>query len=317
MAQNNAIFFGGSGDGWSMNSYLQASNTTINHGSGGDGWNKNSYLQASNTVSNKGGMGDGWNKNSYLQTSNLTLYHGDTSDGWSMKSFLQNSIPPVYYGGQGDGWITTNFFPNVTLKPYHGGQGDGWASNYTPLGPLPVTLLTFKVEKVNETALLNWETSTEINSSHFEIEKSNNAIDFSFLGTVKSENNISGANYSFVDEHPLVGYNYYRIKMVDIDGKFEYTPTRHVIFDGYDSFDGLKIFPNPSNGLVYIDIPMFRNLEPMAINITNSFGQVLKQDKTNTEPKRLQYDLSSYAKGVYYIQVKSKSYQKIEKIILQ
>jgi hypothetical protein len=110
----------------------------------------------------------------------------------------------------------------------------------------------------SQTSLLEWETSSEINSSHYEIEKSDNAIDFSFLQSVKSENNINGATYKLVDAHPLLGYNYYRIKMVDIDGKFKYTPTRHVIFDGFNSDEFIKVYPNPSEGIITIDIPLLR-----------------------------------------------------------
>jgi hypothetical protein len=105
--------------------------------------------------------------------------------------------------------------------------------------------------------------------------------------------------------------------MVDINGQFKYTPKRHVIFDGYDANPEIRIYPNPSNGALFVAIPMLRNLEPMVVNITNSFGQVVKQQKTDTNQKVLEYDLSGFAKGIYYIQVKSKSFQQIEKIVLQ
>lgn len=294
IAQNNAIFYGGAGDGWSTDFYAQSSTPAPFQGGAGDGWSTDSYAQPSDNLF-VGGAGDGWSQDSYAQSSTNTVFFGGAGDGYDFNSYMQNSTP----------------------MPFRGGIGDGWANTYSVVGPLPVTLLSFEATKRESSVLLNWETSTEINSSHYLVEKSADAVNFSFLAEVKSLNQLTGSKYQLVDDKPLTGYNYYRIKMVDIDGQFKYTPTRHVIFDGYESIAEIKVFPNPSTGKLYVEIPILRNLEPMVVNITNSFGQVIKQQKTDTNNKTLEYDLSSYAKGIYYIQVKSKSFQKVEKIVLQ
>lgn len=295
IAQNNAIFYGGPGDGWHVNNYVQASNNNMYFGGSGDGWNANNYSQAANNLMYFGGSGDGWNTNNYSQASNLSLY----------------------FGGSGDGWNGNNYVQASNLILFKGGQGDGWANTYSPLGPLPVTLLSFEATKKSTEVLLTWKTSAEINSSHYEIEKSPDAVNFSYLATVVSHNEATGSMYDLIDEHPFAGYNYYRIKMVDLDGKASYTPTRHVLFDNYASMEAIRVYPIPSTGMLYAEIPVLRNLEPMVVNITNSLGQVLLQQKTSTEAQTLQFDLSSFAKGTYYIQLKSKSVQKIEKVILQ
>lgn len=292
-AQNNAIFYGGSGDGQALNNYAQSSTLTLFEGGDGDGWTMDSYAQLSNDV-----------------------FIGGSGDGWTMDSYAQSSTDAVFNGGSGDGHDMNSYSQSSNLVLFRGGDGDGWANTYSVVGPLPVTLISFDAYKQESSVLLKWETSTEINSSHYIIERSADAVNFSYLGEVKSENNSMGAKYSLPDEKPLKGYNYYRIKMVDIDGKYEYTPTRHVIFDGYESIAEIKVYPNPSQGTLFVEIPVLRNLEPMVVNITNSFGQVIKQQKTDTNAKKLEYDLSSLAKGVYYIQVKSKSFQKVEKVVL-
>jgi hypothetical protein len=292
-AQNNAIFFGGAGDGQALDNYAQNSNLILFEGGAGDGWSQNAYAQLSNEIY-IGGAGDGWSQDAYAQSSTDNVYHGGAGDGFDMNSYSQSS--------------------NLIL--FRGGNGDGWANTYSVVGPLPVTLTLFEARKLESSVQLEWETSAEINSSHYIVEKSADAVNFGFLAEVKSENNPNGAKYNLIDEHPMRGYNYYRIKMVDIDGKSEYTPTRHVIFDGYESIAEIKIYPNPSQGKLYVEIPILRNLEPMVVNITNSFGQVIRQQKTDTQSKILEYDLSSLAKGVYYIQVKSKSFQKVEKVVL-
>jgi hypothetical protein len=294
-AQNNAIFFGGSGDG---NVY-------------------EAFAQNSNLILYEGGSGDGWSTDNYEQLSTGEIFVGGSGDGWNTDSYAQSSTDAVYFGGNGDGFNLSSYSQSSTTILYNGGVGDGWANTYSVIGPLPVTLLSFDVTKKEHSALLNWETSSEINSSFYSIEKSNDAVNFNFLARIESNNNPNGSKYELLDENPTYGYNYYRIKMVDIDGQFKYTPTRHVIFDGYDANPEIHIYPNPSNGALFVAIPMLRNLEPMVVNITNSFGQVVKQQKTDTNQKVLEYDLNGFAKGIYYIQVKSKSFQQIEKIVLQ
>lgn len=258
-AQNNAIFFGGSGDG---NVY-------------------EAFAQNSNLILYEGGIGDGWSADNYEQLSTGEIFVGGSGDGWNTDSYAQSSTDAVYFGGNGDGFNLSSYSQSSTTILYNGGVGDGWANTYSVVGPLPVTLLSFDVTKKEHSALLNWETSSEINSSFYSIEKSNDAVNFNFLARIESNNNPNGSKYELLDENPTYGYNYYRIKMVDIDGQFKYTPTRHVIFDGYDANPEIRIYPNPSNGTLFVAIPMLRNLEPMVVNITNSFGQVVKQQKTD------------------------------------
>lgn len=112
--------------------------------------------------------------------------------------------------------------------------------------PLPITLLEFTAKAVGKRSLLNWITATEINNDRFEIERSSDAIAFTRIGQVPGAINSNvHINYQWYDNAPFIGNNYYRLKQVDIDGKFNYSPTRLVNFKDNSYF---TILNNPSNG---------------------------------------------------------------------
>jgi hypothetical protein len=71
---------------------------------------------------------------------------------------------------------------------------------------------------------LSWRTATEINASHYLIERSADGINFLSIGSVKATgNSVAETAYQFVDASPLAAFNYYRLKMVDEDGKSSYS----------------------------------------------------------------------------------------------
>jgi len=89
---------------------------------------------------------------------------------------------------------------------------------------LPINMAEFKAVYSSGVSHLSWNTSQENNSSHFEIERSTDGVNFTRLGKVNAAGNSSNKiSYSFNDIHPVTGINYYRLKMVDKDGKFAYS----------------------------------------------------------------------------------------------
>lgn len=84
---------------------------------------------------------------------------------------------------------------------------------------LPITLASFTAKAVDKTILLNWKTASEKNNQKFEILRSGDDKTFKVIGTVNgAENSDSEENYSFVDENPYAGTNYYQLKQTDNDG---------------------------------------------------------------------------------------------------
>jgi Secretion system C-terminal sorting domain len=288
-AQNNPIFGGGNADGFDKINFAQASNNIFNGGTG-DGWDKTSFAQAVNNIFN-GGSGDGWDTAAFAQPVN-NIFNGGNDDGWDKTSFAQ-VLNNIFNGGSGDGWDKTAFAQPMN-NIFFGGQGDGWASTYRPLGPLPITLEYFTAKKNNTTSsLLNWKTAQEINTAYFDIERSNDAIGFKKIGAVNAAGN-------FTDNNPLQGMNYYRLKQIDIDGKFIYTPARLVLFDKLNAAT-VKYYPNPTNGILTIELADINRNEIRVVNISNTAGAIVSQLKIAANAgNKMQIDLSKYAKGIYY-----------------
>ncbi|MBK6821227.1 MAG: T9SS type A sorting domain-containing protein [Bacteroidetes bacterium] len=310
--QNNAIFYGGSGDGWSKNSFLQSSNTTLNHGGVGDGWHANSSLQASNTTLNHGGGGDGWSAVNYLQASNTTMNHGGVGDGYSLNNFMPNVITPSYFGSDGDGWAKNNHLPVLNQILYKGGEGDGWASNVIPLGPLPVTLLSFNGKDINGTHLLDWTTSMEINSSHFVVEHAVDASLYRELGMVNAAGNSSTErNYSFVNAKPVMGNNYYRLKMVDIDQKYKYSNV--ILLKLLKDHTSMMVYPNPTANYLNVEINGMALGTPLQIEVLDAGGKILKFETIHVNQQAYSLDVSAYANGLYFLKIKGDSFAELVK----
>ncbi|MGN6494756.1 MAG: T9SS type A sorting domain-containing protein [Agriterribacter sp.] len=111
---------------------------------------------------------------------------------------------------------------------------------------LPVTLLTFTLSPAQDGILLQWTTATEQNNKGFEVERSIDGNDWKRIGFVTSQafngNSMVKLIYRYTDQQPAVGTNYYRIKQVDFDGRFEYSPIRLLQFKG----GNVAIYPNPA-----------------------------------------------------------------------
>ena len=106
---------------------------------------------------------------------------------------------------------------------------------------LPITLVSFSAAKAGTEVKLNWLVSSETNAKGYDVERSSgNGAAFTLIGNVAANNS---GKYSSTDASPLSGVNYYRLKMVDVDGKFKYSEVRTVLFDGTTVL--FDIYPNP------------------------------------------------------------------------
>ena len=119
-------------------------------------------------------------------------------------------------------------------------------TTFTPIINLvPITLIDFTAMKEKAMVLVQWHTSQELNSDHFEIQHSVDGIGFNAVGSVKAAGNSSiKKDYSFLHATPVKGMNYYRLKQYDLDGHAVVYYIRAVKFDGNEVQD-IYIYPNP------------------------------------------------------------------------
>jgi hypothetical protein len=162
--------------------------------------------------------------------------------------------------------------------------------------PLPITLISFKANITeNQQTVLKWATASEKDNDYFEVERSKNALDFESIGKIKGKGTIDLRNdYTFTDESPLKGINYYRLKQVDFDGQYSYTRAESVIRDG----DGtISLFPNPTANILKINFEDTEQIENTTIY--NMMGRVVKTIAGNQG----KYEISELPQGKYILQI--------------
>ncbi len=111
---------------------------------------------------------------------------------------------------------------------------------------VPVRLVSFSAHQLEGRVQLKWQSASQVNTSHFQIERSADGRQFTQVLTRKAQgSSASLVTYNAVDDSPLSGTSYYRLKMVDLDGTFEYSKLVSVSSEGSVQ---VRAYPNPSNG---------------------------------------------------------------------
>ncbi len=167
---------------------------------------------------------------------------------------------------------------------------------------LPLNLLSFTGQLVNDKTMLKWETANEINTHHFEVEESTDGTNFSTLVTLSA--NGSGDNtYSTQDAQTHTGNNYYRLKSVDIDGRFTYSQVVLVKI----SASGKAMFfvyPNPAAKQLVVQ---HGNPNSVAhLTVYNFQGQKMSTISANGSGQTT-IDVSRLTPGNYVIEYRSDS----------
>ncbi|OYU95812.1 MAG: hypothetical protein CFE21_11790 [Bacteroidetes bacterium B1(2017)] len=173
-------------------------------------------------------------------------------------------------------------------------------------GLLPVEFGEFSVQKKHPDVSLNWNTLSETNSNYFDIQRSENATDFIPIGRIEARGTSHiNTGYSYTDTNALLnrmyGTLYYRLKQVDINGSFSYSPIRVVYLDENET-DPIKLFPNPSTGQFELILENIQ--ESASYSIYSAMGELVY---TGTAQKGVNsIELNSIKTGVYYIQFTQK-----------
>ncbi len=181
---------------------------------------------------------------------------------------------------------------------------------------LPLQLLSFTAQRNNETNLLKWSTADEINTDHFEIQRSNNGKDFSAIGYIQSlSNGKIKNNYQYTDNRPLKAVNYYRLKMVDKDGKYSYSTIKSI--NNASSFD-VTLYPNPVKSNLILGFVSEKNTD-MQMQIVNAAGKVVfsKKIQVTAGESKQTINASVFSAGNYFIKLISSEGETALKFIKQ
>ncbi len=171
---------------------------------------------------------------------------------------------------------------------------------------VPVTFTSVKAYRKDAAIKVEWSVENEINVKQYEVEKSLSGSQFSTIAMKKAiANNGASATYIITDENPVNGYNYYRIRSIDLDGRTQYSQVVKVLVEK-EKEAGIAIYPNPiSNGVINLQLTN-QPAGEYGIKLYNKLGQVILSKKVQrsegNSTEKINWDFN-LAHGMYHLEV--------------
>lgn len=177
-------------------------------------------------------------------------------------------------------------------------------------GVLPVTLINFSGLLSSGDVLLTWTVNREVSFSHYEIERSTDGRNYSMVGRIAGNN--SGA-YTLVDKTiPAGNLLYYRLRMVDIDGKIQYSKVIALRIDGSSD---VVVYPNPAHGSLHVQLEKsFAGVSN--ISITDMTGRLVYSNPIPSGTTGKDINTNNLTKGKYILQIKNSREKIIKNFII-
>jgi hypothetical protein len=150
----------------------------------------------------------------------------------------------------------------------------------TLANPLPVELTSFTASLTKSgTGLLEWRTESELNNDRFEIERSENGIDFTSLGSVDGAGTSNQVHdYQFEDKEPIFTLVYYRLKQIDFDGDSEYSSLVSLDYTSIEGGSGrLTVSPNPVRSGSFVSFSKGTKTILQTVTVYNNLNQEVRQ----------------------------------------
>jgi len=288
--------------------------TSFDHSDPGSGYNALNKIQTtdrwsisssgSNTAFVKLTYG---NHNSYPGTDLIRVIWWDTPNSrWENQGGIVS-------GTSGSGTVISENAIHFSTQQF--GLGNA------PQTVLPVELINFKGTLWdNGDIRLTWQTVSELNNDHFEIERSIDGDTFKYLGAVTGAGTSKSLlNYSFVDKQPVPGLNYYRLKQVDFDGAFEYSPLIMINNDHFASGLTALVYPNPIQGNeIKVTLTTGNETSEIQFIIYDPTGKryvdLIQQPVVGTAYYSVPVS-EQLNTGIYYLLIRQADYQKVIRLM--
>jgi hypothetical protein len=257
-----------------------------------------------------------------IMANDLLVSDGNIQLAGTLNILTSGSIPngtyPIIQSNMG---TVTGIFPSVKLN------GGALPSNYKVTYStnsvsidvstvLPLELLTFQAQNTEGPNKLTWQTATEKNTSHFDIEKSKDGLAFEKIGEVKAAGNSQTPQYySYLDKNPY-DLSYYRLKINDLDGKSEYSKVVNLTakVKGFTA----KVYPNPLKDQATIELTTEQKTD-VTIELYDMIGRQVKRLKAeNTEGVvTMPFDMKDLSSGTYFLKISNNTNVIQQKIVKQ
>ena len=214
-------------------------------------------------------------------------------------------------------WSLWGIYVEVTAREFANTISTPVVEEACAASPLPVSLRLFTAARNSSTVLLKWETVSEQNSRGFYVERNLGSNVWQTMGFVETKAANGSSNslqkYDFSDLNNAKGISQYRLRQVDIDGKYAYSPIRAVRAGGQKG--KTIVYPNPSAdgkvNVVFADVNT-----PRDVSLSDLNGRIIKQWK-NVTTNNIQ--INNLLAGFYTIRIvdTESGEQTVEKIVVK
>lgn len=231
-------------------------------------------------------------------TTGLKIGAGDTSEDPSGDKYVDELkvLAGEVYMMYVSNWSQTGIASDINFT-----LSDGALLDCTIL---PIELLTFSATPDGNNVMLKWATSSETDNEKFIIERSRDATFFEQIGVLPGAgNSFSTIEYSFTDQSPMQGINYYRLRQVDFNGAFSNSQVVTALIDNLLSTVS-DIYPNPATSEISFNIESIMDA-PASVLIFDASGRMVQETAIILEKgtQRVDVELNGLQQGSYSIQL--------------
>ena len=182
---------------------------------------------------------------------------------------------------------------------------------------LPITLIDFSGHLENDNSILAWQTASENNTNHFEVQRSNDGTNFSDIGSVKAAGNSNLVkSYTYIDQEiSQLKSNqlYYRLEEIDNDGRIQFSNVVSIKVDA--SQNEIRVYPNPAHNFINIDLKKQLS-KNSSIIIYDLSGKKIMEQKISAATLHQQLNVSGLSKGSYRISVLDNSGEQFNRFVI-
>ena len=264
-----------------------------------------------------------------IQQLYVTKYTGSNEDNdWDNNDFT-SGVFKVFYKANStldiqDGGFNATF--GTSGKPYNYVQlsvtefSEFWLHGGSFGDALPVEMLYIEAKNINNSYInVQWATASELNNWKFEVERSEDGVNFSKIGEVLGNGTTTDRHdYVYSDKTALQGIRYYyRLKQIDFDESYEYSPIVSEMLKGEDLFTVSEYIPNPATDQAKLFIKTGKEQE-ISIEMHNYVGAVVKEGKTylNKGSNTINVDFNDLAAGTYTTRIVAGNTVVIRRVVI-
>jgi SdrD B-like domain len=172
---------------------------------------------------------------------------------------------------------------------------------------LPIDLINFNGSQIEGQINLTWKVANEKDFSHFELERSEDAKEFGSIATITGEGK---STYNYSDLQPTEGDNYYRLRMVDLSGKFSVSKKVNINFEKNGNYVAVE---NPANNGQF---KVMTNLKNAKFTLVNSLGVRINSTLTDLGGNNYQIKVIQPIPGLYYLNIESNGKLQTKKVLI-